>query len=64
MKGVLHFHSEARQFHFHSVHMLLEARPGRAWHTNEARENKFVFIGRELDPPRLRKEFLGCLYQA
>ena len=62
MKGVLHFESEPRQFHFHSVHMLLEGRPGRAWRANEARENKFVFIGRDLDMPRLREAFVNCLH--
>jgi G3E family GTPase len=61
MKGVLHFASEPRQFHFHSVHMLLEARPGRAWRADESRENKFVFIGRDLDMPRLRAAFVDCL---
>ena len=29
MKGVLNFSGEARQFYFHSVHMLLDAKPGR-----------------------------------
>ena len=28
MKGVLNFSGEARQFYFHSVHMLLDAKPG------------------------------------
>ena len=30
MKGVLNFQGEARQFYFHSVHMLLDAKPGKA----------------------------------
>jgi G3E family GTPase len=63
MKGVLHFRSEPRQFYFHSVHMLLEARPGRPWRADEARSNKFVFIGRDLDMPGLRDGFLDCLHQ-
>jgi G3E family GTPase len=62
MKGVLNFASEARQFHFHSVHMLLESRPGRRWRDDESRDNKLVFIGRGLDMPRLREAFLGCLH--
>ena len=61
MKGVLHFRSEPRQFHFHSVHMLLEASPGRAWRVGEARNNKFVFIGRNLDMRGLREGFVDCL---
>jgi len=65
IKGILNFESEARQFHFHSVHMLLESRPGRRWSSSETRCNKLVFIGRELDLARLREEFLSCLlYEA
>jgi G3E family GTPase len=63
MKGVLNFKSEARQFHFHSVHMLLESRPGRRWRHDESRDNKMVFIGRDLDIERLREAFLQCLHQ-
>jgi G3E family GTPase len=61
MKGVLNFQGEARQFHFHSVHMLLEARPGRAWKQGETRNNRFVFIGRNLDFQHLRESFTACL---
>jgi G3E family GTPase len=61
MKGVLNFHAEARQFHFHSVHMLLEAEPGRAWLKDEPRENRFVFIGRDLNFSQLRESFLSCI---
>ncbi len=63
MKGVLHFHSEPRQFHFHSVHMLLEGRPGRPWRAEEQRHNRLVFIGRDLDTPSLRSAFRDCLHQ-
>jgi G3E family GTPase len=61
MKGVLNFASEARQFHFHSVHMLLEAMPGRRWEQDEPRDNRFVFIGRDLDSEQLRDGFLACI---
>lgn len=61
-KGVLHFHSEPRQFHFHSVHMLLEARPGRRWAANESRESKLVFIGRDLDADALRSGLQACAH--
>ena len=60
-KGVLHFDGEARQFHCHSVHMLLDARPGRRWGPDEPRRSKLVFIGRELAADALREGFLGCL---
>jgi len=64
MKGLLNFSSEARRFHFHSVHMLLEAVPGRRWEDDEPRDNRFVFIGRDLDSEQLRQGFLGCLHAA
>ncbi|RXZ33995.1 GTP-binding protein [Oxalobacteraceae bacterium CAVE-383] len=61
MKGILDFADEARQFYFHSVHMLLNAKPGRRWNANDIRESKFVFIGRDLDPDTLASGFLGCV---
>jgi G3E family GTPase len=64
MKGLLNFASEGRRFHFHSVHMLLEAMPGRRWEDNEPRDNRFVFIGRDLDSEQLRQGFLDCLNAA
>jgi G3E family GTPase len=62
MKGVLNFAGEARQFYFHSVHMLLDAKPGRPWQSAEARQSRFVFIGRHLDHAGLRCGFLECVY--
>jgi G3E family GTPase len=64
MKGLLNFASEGRRFHFHSVHMLLEAMPGRRWEEDESRDNRFVFIGRDLDSEQLRQGFLDCLHAA
>lgn len=60
MKGVLHFAGEARKFYFHSVHMLLEGRPGKRWEAGEARTSRFVFIGRDLDRSALQQGFLAC----
>ncbi|MDB5908085.1 MAG: cobalamin biosynthesis protein CobW [Massilia sp.] len=60
MKGVLHFHGEARRFHAHSVHMLVDARPGPRWRDDEARVSRFVFIGRGLAPAALRQGFAAC----
>jgi G3E family GTPase len=60
-KGVLHLHGEARQFHVHSVHMLLDARPGRRWRPDEPRRSRLIFIGRELRVDMLRKGFFDCL---
>lgn len=62
MKGVLNFHGEARQFYVHSVHMLLDARPGRRWQSAETRQSRFVFIGRHLDRAVLQRGFLDCVH--
>ena len=64
MKGVLNFHGEARQFYFHSVHMLLEAKPGKRWESAEGRQSRFVFIGRHLDNTMLPRGFLGCVHDS
>ena len=64
MKGVLNFHGEARQFYFHSVHMLLEAKPGKRWQSAEARQSRFVFIGRHLDSAMLPRGFLDCVHES
>jgi len=64
MKGVLNFSGEARQFYFHSVHMLLDAKPGRSWPPTETRQSRFVFIGRHLDRAGLQHGFLDCVHDS
>ena len=61
VKGVLDLQGEARQFYFHSVHMLLDSKPGRRWRSDEQRKSKLVFIGRGLDIEALREGFLSCV---
>jgi len=63
MKGVLNFQGEARQFYFHSVHMLLDAKPGKPWQSAETRQSRFVFIGRHLDRAVLQRGFLDCVHE-
>jgi G3E family GTPase len=62
MKGVLDFHGEARQFYFHSVHMLTEAKPGKRWASDALRVSRLVVIGRNLDIDALQKGFLSCAH--
>jgi G3E family GTPase len=64
MKGVLNFSGEERQFHFHSVHMLMDAKPGRPWQCAESRQSRFVFIGRHLDREALQHGFLECVHNS
>jgi G3E family GTPase len=60
MKGVLEFAGEARQFYFHSVHMLTEAKPGKRWPADTPRISRMVVIGRQLDIEAIRRGFLSC----
>jgi G3E family GTPase len=64
MKGVLNFSGEERQFYFHSVHMLMDAKPGRPWQSAESRQSRFVFIGRHLDRTVLQHGFLECVHNS
>jgi G3E family GTPase len=61
MKGVLSLHEEPRRLHFHSVHMLLDTKFGRAWMRDETRENRFVVIGRNIDATQMREGLLSCM---
>jgi G3E family GTPase len=62
MKGVLDFHGEARQFYFHSVHMLTEAKPGKRWAAGVPRVSRIVVIGRKLDIDALHRGFQSCAH--
>jgi G3E family GTPase len=62
MKGVLDFVGEARQFYFHSVHMLTEAKPGKRWADDASRISRLVVIGRNLDIDALRSGFQSCAH--
>jgi G3E family GTPase len=64
MKGILDLQGEPRQFYFHSVHMLLEAKPGKPWPPTRQRSSVLVIIGRHLDSAALHSGFLDCQYQA
>lgn len=64
MKGILQFTGEARQFQFHSVHMLMGNRPGKRWPSDAKRISRFVFIGKNLDPHALQHGFLACTQAA
>lgn len=63
MKGILNLQGESRQFTFHSVHMLLDGKPGSAWKKDQPRESKIVFIGRNLKPSELEAGVRSCVYK-
>jgi G3E family GTPase len=60
MKGVLSFQGEDRRFVFQGVHMLFDGQPDRSW-DGEPRENKLIFIGRNLNRAQLNEGFRACL---
>ncbi len=64
LKGILDMDDEARRFVVQGVHMTLDGRPGKPWKAGEPRQNQIVFIGRDLDEPRLRDGFLSCMASA
>jgi G3E family GTPase len=60
MKGVLNFKGEPRRYVFHGVHMIFDGQLERPW-GDSARENRLVFIGRQLDRGELEAGFESCV---
>ncbi|HEY5791746.1 MAG TPA: GTP-binding protein, partial [Chthoniobacterales bacterium] len=60
MKGVFAVKGTKDRVVFQGVHMLLDAATGPAW-GNAARQNRLVFIGRNLDRDELASGFQKCL---
>jgi G3E family GTPase len=59
-KGILAFTDEPRRFVFQGVHMILDGDLQRDWRSDEKRESKLVFIGRDLDEEAIRRGFEAC----
>ena len=59
-KGILNFAGESRRFAFQAVHMMADGDFLGAWKPDQARSSKLVFIGRNLNRPRLRRGFESC----
>merc|ERR1719235_1013243 len=57
MKGILAILGWQRKFVYQAVHMVLEDKIGDPWRERESRENKLVFIGKNLDHEALREGF-------
>jgi G3E family GTPase len=60
MKGVLAIRDMPNRYVFQGVHMLLDHRPDRPW-GDAPRENRLIFIGRNLDRAALLEGFRACL---
>ena len=61
MKGILNVAGEDNRFVFQGVHMIFDGTPDRPWKQEETRQNELVFIGRNLDSEKLRRDFQACL---
>jgi len=57
-KGVLNIKGQDQRMIFQGVHMLMGGTQGKAWATDDVRESKMVFIGRNL-PKRIFTEGLS-----
>ena len=60
-KGILAYKGEDRRFAFQAVHMIADGDFIGLWPEGSERKSKIVFIGRDLNRPRLRRGFEGCV---
>lgn len=60
MKGILHVAGRDAQLVFQGVHMIFDGTFGKPWGASEARQNRLVFIGRNLDRDALHEGFAAC----
>ncbi len=56
-KGILSFKGDEERYVFQGVHMMLEGDHQRKWKSDEMRESRLVFIGRELPEKMIRDGF-------
>jgi G3E family GTPase len=60
-KGILSYANEPRRFAFQAVHMIADGDFIGEWKEGDPRVSRIVFIGRNLNRPRLRRGFEGCV---
>merc|ERR1712137_667727 len=62
MKGVLSISKQDRKFIYQAVHMIFDGKfDDQTWKEGELRENKLVFIGKNLNHDELKSGFMACL---
>jgi len=62
-KGILAITGDPNRYVFQGVHMLFDGAEGPSW-GDDARVNRMVFIGRDLDRESLESSFRSCLAAA
>ncbi len=60
-KGILSFKDDPERFVFQGVHMILDGDHQRAWGADEKRDNRIIFIGRNLPEDKIRAGFEACV---
>jgi G3E family GTPase len=60
-KGILAFKDDDERFVFQGVHMILDGDHQRPWKTDEKRESRIVFIGRNLPGKMISECFESCI---
>ncbi|HTJ26340.1 MAG TPA: GTP-binding protein [Candidatus Limnocylindria bacterium] len=60
-KGILSYSNDDRRFAFQAVHMIADGDFIGPWKEGDPRVSRIVFIGRNLNRPRLRRGFEGCV---
>lgn len=60
-KGILDFKGQDQRTVFQGIHSLFEAKADRAWHKDEQRLSRFVFIGRDLPEDDIRSGINACI---
>jgi G3E family GTPase len=60
-KGILSFKDDPKRFVFQGVHMILDGDHQRAWGTDEKRDSRIIFIGRNLPEEKIREGFESCV---
>ncbi len=60
-KGILFIQGQPKRVVFQGVQMMFDATPERFWNSDETRQSRMVFIGKELDEARIRAGFGSCL---
>ena len=63
MKGVLAIKGMPHKYVFQGVHMVFDGSPlpNHTWEEGETKENRLIFIGKNLDAEALKSAFQSCL---
>lgn len=60
LKGIIALVGDDDRYVVQGIHMIVEGDHNRAWKTDEKRESRIVFIGRDLDSEKLERTFMAC----